>query len=80
MSGSSGVVAVFDREVIALHDIVVDLMSWLTMGDIDDKELRRYLRYRGALLYERWNHLIGLGCPDDQLFTVVRVTENVSVY
>ena len=50
------------------------------MGDIDDKELWRHFFDWGAFLNERGHHLVRLRLSNDQLLSIIVVSEYIRVH
>ena len=70
-------VPVSHREVVALDNIVIVFMRWLTVGALDEEKVGIHLRHCGAFLEEWRYHLVRLGLPNDQLLLVLGVAEHI---
>ena len=77
MSRCCGFIPISHWEVVALDNIVIVVMCWLTVLALHDKEIRIQLSHGAAFLQKCRNHLIGFRCPNDQLFLIVRVTKHI---
>ena len=70
-------VSVLCREIMNFKNVVVLFVSWLTMGQRDDEELRLALFHCLALREHRWNHLVRTGFPNLEQLTIVSLPIDV---